>query len=1042
MKKFIDSCLDHPRILAGVLLLVLVSISFLAAFPSLFPDVVPILKPIAVDTDPENMLSADEPVRVFHNHMKKRMRLWDMVVVGIVNEEDPEGVYNPSSLAKVHELTEFAKTLQGKKIGAEADEGVIEVDIIAPSAVDVMSPGAPGEIKFSWLMQQPPKSQAAATKILHDAQRIPFLRGTLVPPQNAGNEAVALYLPITRKDLSHPIYVKLNEKVAELGGPEKYYITGLPVAEDVFGVQMFKQMAMSAPLAMLVIFVLLLLFFRKLSLIISPMIVAFASVVFTMGALIIAGFPIHIMSSMIPIFIMPIAVLDSIHIISEFFEQYQVTRDRRKTILKVMDELFMPMLYTSLTSAAGFASLALTPIPPVQIFGIFVALGVMMAWFLTISFIPAYVMLIPAARLENFGAVHHEDVAENKSSFINRMLLQISRSTYVHSKLILTVTGIVLIIAAWGISQININDNPIKWFEPEHPIRVADRVMNEHLGGTYMAYLALMAEEQQYDSDLLLQNFKQAITERLQEISDNDIRAQVVQELQEMADQAAKQSSSPEQFYNLLNEQINDKRYGETPGSPISLQNKEEVNANGPTLPAGLLGDDGDASPSLPSGLGGDAGGPALPQGLGENDDSTDDVAEKRMSPELKSAWSLTAYLVDEQQQQREIFKRPEVLSYIVKLQNELERITDENGEAIIGKSNSIADIVKTVHRDLLSGEEKDFRIPENKRMVAETLIQFQNSHRPYDLWHFVTPDYRTASIWVQLRSGDNVDMSRVAKRVAQYMEKNPPPEGLGAQPHWFGLTYINVVWQENMVKGMLEAFAGSFLVVLLLMIILFRSALWGLLSMIPLTVTIAAIYGAIGIVGKDYDMPTAVLSSLTLGLAVDFAIHFLARSRSMYAAGGGWEATLPRVFSEPARAIIRNIVVIAAGFLPLLLAPLVPYKTVGVLLAIILLLSGAATLLILPALIRILEKHLFRAKPPVGRACNCVTCAVAAIVVIILVVLNVRPHLEMHWTILSGIAAGAIFFITMGCGFLSRRQASAKASIVNKNSGRAASGS
>jgi len=45
---------------------------------------------------------------------------------------------------------------------------------------------------------------------------------------------------------------------------------------------------------------------------------------------------------------------------------------------------------------------------------------------------------------------------------------------------------------------------------------------------------------------------------------------------------------------------------------------------------------------------------------------------------------------------------------------------------------------------------------------------------------------------------------------------------------------------------------------------------------MIPLTVTITLIYGIIGLVGKDYDMPVAVLSSLTLGLSVDFAIHFL----------------------------------------------------------------------------------------------------------------------------------------------------------------------
>ena len=72
------------------------------------------------------------------------------------------------------------------------------------------------------------------------------------------------------------------------------------------------------------------------------------------------------MSSMIPIFIIPIAVLDAIHIVSEFFDRYQATKDRKKTIHDVMNTLFMPMLFTSLTTVAGFASLALTPIPPVQ----------------------------------------------------------------------------------------------------------------------------------------------------------------------------------------------------------------------------------------------------------------------------------------------------------------------------------------------------------------------------------------------------------------------------------------------------------------------------------------------------------------------------------------------------------------------------------------------------------------------------------------------------------------------------------------------------
>jgi predicted RND superfamily exporter protein len=105
--------------------------------------------------------------------------------------------------------------------------------------------------------------------------------------------------------------------------------------------------------------------------------------------------------------------------------------------------------------------------------------------------------------------------------------------------------------------------------------------------------------------------------------------------------------------------------------------------------------------------------------------------------------------------------------------------------------------------------------------------------------------------------------------------------------------------------------------------------------------------------------MPVAVLSSLALGLAVDFAIHFLVRSRALYAEHGSWQAAYPHVFGEPARAIARNVAVIALGFTPLLASPLVPYNTVGILLAGILVVSGLATLLILAASLRLLEPAL-----------------------------------------------------------------------------------
>lgn len=447
---------------------------------------------IRVDTDPENMLSKNEPVRIFHNQTKQQFELSDIVVVGIVNNKDPDGVFNPASLTKIYELTEFAKTLQWQDArDPNRQVGVVEVDLMAPSTVDHIGQGGPGEVKFEWLMHKPPTTRLQSLQIKDKAMSNPLLKGTVI---SEDGKAICLYLPLTSKDLSYRVYKKLKQKIATFKGDEKYYITGLPVAEDTFGYEMFVQMAISAPLAMAVIFILMLLFFRKLVLIISPMIVALVSVISTMGLLIGMGYPVHIMSSMISIFLMPIAVVDSVHILSEFFDRYTPLKGRKSTIIEVMGNLFTPMLYTSLTSAAGFASLAITPIPPVQVFGIFVAIGIMIAWVFTVTFVPAYIMMIRESSLKSFGSSHTH---AEKQSWLTRLLNVGGRFTYNTAKPILVVMLIIAAVAVYGITQIQINDNPVKWFSKKHPIRQADIELNKHFGGTYMAYLVLEGSEAQ-----------------------------------------------------------------------------------------------------------------------------------------------------------------------------------------------------------------------------------------------------------------------------------------------------------------------------------------------------------------------------------------------------------------------------------------------------------------------------------------------------------------------------------------------------------------
>ncbi len=111
------------------------------------------------------------------------------------------------------------------------------------------------------------------------------------------------------------------------------------------------------------------------------------------------------------------------------------------------------------------------------------------------------------------------------------------------------------------------------------------------------------------------------------------------------------------------------------------------------------------------------------------------------------------------------------------------------------------------------------------------------------------------------------------------------------------------------------------------------------------------------GFAGKDYDMPLAVLSTLVLGIAVDFAIHFIQRYRELLKESSISRPALSGVFEEPARAITRNAFIVALGFIPMFFSSLVPYFVVGVLMASIMVLSWLASLLLLPALIALFQR-------------------------------------------------------------------------------------
>ncbi len=957
------------------------------------------------DNDPENMLSEHEAVRVFHHKVKEKFNLYDFVIVGIVNEKHPQGIFNVDTLTRIDLLTRQLLSLRQGEGGvpevidgdghyvpldlvprnpftrglnaafrhdpnrlfdADGASAIIGRELIAPSVVDNIKQADFGSLKLEYLMEHLPRSEEEALVIRDDAMGNPLYKGTLVAE---AEKAICLYIPITEKTYSYNVANVVRKLTQDWSRHDKIHITGLPVAEDTFGVEMLKQMATSAPLAGIAIFLLLLLFFKRVSLIIAPMLVAMVSVVCTMGLLIGLGFDVHIMSSMIAIFLMPIAVADAVHILSEFFDAYRDFRDKKKTLQHVVGHLFMPMLYTSLTTIAGFASLATTPIPPVRVFGLHVAFGVALAWVLTMTFVPAFISIfIGEKSLEALCAVPGDtERCEIRNGWLDRFLRTLGGTTYRRARLIVGIAVAVIAFSIIGVSRIQVNDNPVKWFTRRHPVRVADRVLNEHFGGTYTAYLTLEADP---NATATCREMAEAIRRKARERY-SSLMPQAMVEFVDAVDRleeklCSTETCAPDDCFARLAE-----RASEIDGQAMAAWGvlADEINyldPDGVTYASliaaveGLDGVDAGALTRFKADMVGHrnlTGGELLDEALALCDHYLD-LSFKNFVDYMTTELTAPA------------FKRPVLLNYMQELQRHLD------GVEVVGKTSSVIDALRKAAYELqykappvnLTAEEAEmlrvrneafFAVPDEAAGVGQVYIQLEGMKKRDSLFHLVTKDYQEANIWVQLTSGDNRDMQAVVEEVERYMAANPPP--LKLDVGWAGLTYLNVVWQDKMVRGMFSSLISSFVVVLVMMMVLFRSPLYGLLAMAPLSLTILFIYGLIGWMGKDYDMPVAVLSSLTLGLSVDFAIHFLERAREERKRFGTWAKTCAPMFAEPAMAISRNAITISVGFTPLLIAPLLPYRTVGFFLATIMAVSWMATLLVLPALLTLLQKWAFR---------------------------------------------------------------------------------
>ena len=146
-------------------------------------------------------------------------------------------------------------------------------------------------------------------------------------------------------------------------------------------------------------------------------------------------------------------------------------------------------LYSDLTTAAGFASLAVGPIVPVKIFGLLVAFGTLVVLLMSFTLVPALMALMNEERIER---VH---LKKDPGGVISRWLSGVGRFATGRRTAVVLAGALLIAVSAVGIARIRVNNNMIHWFKAGSDVRKADRVLNDSLGGTASLYLVADAKD-------------------------------------------------------------------------------------------------------------------------------------------------------------------------------------------------------------------------------------------------------------------------------------------------------------------------------------------------------------------------------------------------------------------------------------------------------------------------------------------------------------------------------------------------------------------
>jgi predicted RND superfamily exporter protein len=271
-----------------------------------------------------------------------------------------------------------------------------------------------------------------------------------------------------------------------------------------------------------------------------------------------------------------------------------------------------------------------------------------------------------------------------------------------------------------------------------------------------------------------------------------------------------------------------------------------------------------------------------------------------------------------------------------------LEAFLAERG---VKKTIGLSDVVREMNERFHADDPAYYAIPDDRRMVAQLLLLF--TFQGGSLGSMALGDFSAGEVIGFFPSKTGEERVELVRDVTAYLEEHFDDARL------VGPTRIQASMFSSIVRGQIVSLFTSIGAAGILVIVLMGSVLAGLISLVPLLFTVVVSFGVMAYAGMPLDIATLMISSITIGIGIDYGIHYIERAREEFGRTAERSAALVRAAQTAGRGIVFNALALAGGFSILLLSAFQGMRHFGLLVTMTMLISAGAALVVIPTILR-----------------------------------------------------------------------------------------